>query len=106
MVTGPAGPPATALWAVVAGDGSLIRGSGVTTTAALNIGRYEVTFNRDVTTCALVAGLGLGDSISVPAPGSIGTNGRAGNANAAFVITYDAAGTTVNAAFHLAVFCP
>jgi hypothetical protein len=54
---GEAGSPATNLWAVVASDGKLIRGSGVTSTSqgATKEGVYRVVFNQDVSACAFIA---------------------------------------------------
>ena len=54
---GDKGEPATRLWAVVDGSGSLARGSGVGATSKLSApaGSYEVLFNRDVTTCSYQA---------------------------------------------------
>lgn len=104
---GPAGTPATALWAVVAGDGSLIRGSGVISSGTTGgEGFNEVIFDRDVTGCSYVATLGVADNFSTPPAGSIGVNGRFENVNGVFVITRDAADTAAGIGFHLAVFCP
>jgi hypothetical protein len=111
--TGPAGAPgqsATALWAVVAIGGALVHGSHVTAVTKLFsgtfAGAYQVTFDRDVTSCALLATLGRTDDQPVdPNPGEIGTAYRNGNADAVFVKTYDSAGAAADASFHLAVFC-
>jgi hypothetical protein len=46
------------LWAVVAVDGTLARGSGVVSVAKPTVGRFDVTFNRDITTCAMTASYG------------------------------------------------
>jgi len=43
------------LWAVVNRNGYLVRGSRVTRVARLGLGRYEVTFARNVTQCAYLA---------------------------------------------------
>ena len=115
-VAGPAGPagaagqPATALWAVVDIGGALVHGSHTTAVTKLfpgvTAGAYEVTFDRDVTNCALLATLGRTDSQSFnPDPGEIGTAYRNGNPNAVFVKTRDSTGAAVDESFHLAVFC-
>ena len=118
-VAGPAGPagpagaagqPATALWAVVDIGGALVHGSHTTAVTKLfpgvTAGAYEVTFDRDVTNCALLATLGRTDSQAFnPDPGEIGTAYRNGNPNAVFVKTRDSAGTAIDGSFHLAVFC-
>ncbi len=55
---GAPGAPATKLWAVVdgdgAGEGTLIRGSGVVAVSKDAEGQYSVTFNQAVDTCAYV----------------------------------------------------
>ena len=43
------------LWAVVNQNGTLARGSRVTAVTWLGTGRYEVTFDRNVTGCAYIA---------------------------------------------------
>lgn len=104
---GPAGAPATNLWAVVEGDGTLVRGSGVTSAAQPDPpGGYEVIFNQDVTGCAYVASPGLTGSVGIPNDGSVGVVGRISVPNGVYVITRDGAGASASAPFHLAVFCP
>jgi hypothetical protein len=68
-------------------------------------GRYEVVFNRDVTSCAFVASIGMATA-SATNPGEIAVAPRMGNVNAAFVHTYDSTGTSLASDFYLAVFCP
>ena len=104
---GAPGMPATSLWAVVASDGTLARGSaGTTSMALLGAGQYEVAFNRDVTGCAYLATNGLTGSSGAPPSGEVGVVGRSANANAVFVMARDGAGTAAALGFHLAVFCP
>ncbi len=43
------------LFASVAGDSTLVNGNGVSSVTHIGIGRYEVTFTSDVSTCAYVA---------------------------------------------------
>jgi hypothetical protein len=111
--TGPQGPkgdkgdpgaPATSLWAVVTGDGSLVRSSGATASSHVSTGQYAVTFNRDVTACSYIATIG-NPGISAPPPGTIVTALRVGTTNAVFVGTRDTAGTFSDRNLHLAVFC-
>ncbi len=64
---GPAGPPgekgekgdtgaaATALWASLNADGSVVSAKGVTTTSKTGTGSYVVNFNQDVSKCAILA---------------------------------------------------
>lgn len=53
-LNGANGAPATALWAVVSRDGTLISGSGATSQPMGMDPIYHVTFSRDVSQCALV----------------------------------------------------
>jgi hypothetical protein len=110
--TGPQGPkgdkgdPATSLWAVVTGDGSLVRSSGATASSRVTgfVGTYAVTFNQNVTACSYLATIG-NPAGGNPPHGTIVTALRAGTTNAVFVETKDVAGTLVDRNFHLAVFC-
>jgi hypothetical protein len=118
--TGGAGADATALWAVVKLDGTLVRGSHVTSTqrlepqfittgvgpTAIGDGAYEVIFDRDVTQCAYVATLGVSDAEEVLGRGGASVAARFLETNGVFVQTYDAAAADHDIGFHLAVFCP
>ncbi len=42
------------LWAIVNNEGSLVAGSGAIAAAKSSVGRYSVTFNRNVTACVSV----------------------------------------------------
>jgi hypothetical protein len=102
--TGAPGANATALWAVVADDGTLARGSHVTSVAQpFGTGTYEVIFDRDVSGCAFLAGLGGSDTESPV--GEVSATRRGGNANGVYLVTVDSAGTLTAWPFHLAVFC-
>jgi hypothetical protein len=107
-VAGPKGDPgtpganATALWAVVATDGTLVRGSHVTSTQAFG-SAYEVIFDRNVSGCAFVAGRGGIDN-ETPV-GQVSATRRLNNVNGVYVNTFDSTGTGVAGPFHLAVFC-
>jgi hypothetical protein len=108
---GPAGPagaagaqgaPATALWAVIGVNGeTLSAGAGFVSAQRLKNepGRYVVSFNRDVSQCAMLATSHAGTGVDVFA------GPREGNANAVFVIpTVDEAQELDNE-FSLGVFC-
>jgi len=99
------GAPATALWAVVGETGTLARGSHVVSTSQIGgfAGSYQVIFDRDVSNCAFVAGLG-GTTAETPA-GEVSTARRSTDVNGVFVETSNSAGTVSDRAFHLAVFC-
>lgn len=98
---GPAGTPATALWAVVASNGSLVRGSGVTAASQpFGTGTYQVEFNRDVSGCAYAV-TPTGQAVMDFA------QPRGGNPNAVYVQFETATSTPakINSSFNLAVFC-
>jgi hypothetical protein len=52
---GPPGAPATALWALVDSDGTLLAGSGVPSVSHIGQGEYLVEFDETVQLCAGVA---------------------------------------------------
>ena len=95
---GDKGDPATRLWAVINVSGTTGRGSGVTGSAKVATGQYEVVFNRDVTTCSYQATLSVTQGEVIAQPRSLVPNG-------VFVGTYSSAGAAADKAFHLAVFC-
>jgi hypothetical protein len=74
--------------------------------ATPNDGRYEVIFDRDVTTCAYTATIGLpGSSGSITTPVTITTASRAGQPNGVFLFVHKTDGTTVDEPFHMQVTC-
>jgi hypothetical protein len=95
---GDKGDPATRLWAVVNLSGTTGATSGVTGSAKIGTGQYEVVFNRDVTGCSYQATMSQtpGETIAQP---------RVGVPNGVFVGTYTSAGAGADRAFHLAVLC-
>jgi hypothetical protein len=95
---GDKGEPATRLWAVINVSGTTGRGSGVTGSAKVGTGQYEVVFNRDVTTCSYQATMSVTQGEVIAQPRSLVPNG-------VFVGTYTSAGAAADKAFHLAVFC-
>jgi hypothetical protein len=111
---GPAGPPgpqgekgdpgesARALFAVVAADATLVRGSRVAGVARLAQGSYEVTFAQSVGQCAHVATL-----VAAEAAGATGQIGAAPGATdgAVRVETETSSGSNADKAFQLSVFC-
>jgi len=101
--SGATGPAATALWAVVATNGSMARGSHVTSTDKVAAGQYVVVFDRDVKACAYVGSLGGIAAESML--GQISVTRRSINANGVFVRTLDSTGASTDKSFHLAVFC-
>ena len=99
---GDPGEPATKLFAVVSGDGALVRGSGVASVARLGAGSYEVAFTQGVAACAHLATLAVGEAAG--ATGQIGVGPGATDA-AVRVETETSSGSNADKAFHLAVLC-
>lgn len=91
----------TGLWAVVASNGVLDRGSHVTTASALGGGSFQVIFDQNITGCSFVATLGETSYGTLPA-GAITLSGRAATTNGVYIET-DYGGTPEP--FHLGVFC-
>jgi hypothetical protein len=94
--------------AVVTGAGVLARGRGVTAVVRVAAGRYHVTFDREVRTCAYVATVG-DVSAAGPGTGTASVGSHPANANAVEVRTveYNGAGNPINEnkSFHLLVNC-
>lgn len=96
--------PASALanlLARVSAGGALISGSGVTSVSHLGGGRYEVTFNRNVSNCAFVA---ITANASAQAL-TVFTAGGHINANGVYVETKNQAGGLTDGPFELVVDC-
>jgi hypothetical protein len=90
-------------WAAVQANGTLSRGSGVSSTAVIGTG-YEVIFNRNVTTCSYQVTSGtLAPSNPTPVFATVAP--RSTNVNGVFVQLFDHAGATTTSDFHVAVFC-
>ena len=62
------------LSAVVAANGTLVRGSGVFSATNLAAGDYEVIFKRNVRRCTYIATIGLDGSVGTSPAGTIGTS--------------------------------
>ncbi len=94
------------LSAVVAADGTLVRGVNAVSASNTFVGNYSVIFNRDVTSCTFVATPGqTGNSGSVT--GRIASvSGLSGNTSGVFLRTEDLTPNNTNVSFHLLVFCP
>lgn len=103
---GPAAP--TPLWAVVNVDGTLARGSGAVSSFASGVdGEYQVTFDRDVSQCAYVAGSGSADDFPADDALTFGVNIATGDPNSVWIIEYDAilGYDSYSYGFHLIVQC-
>jgi hypothetical protein len=108
----PAGPAAEAitatpastvrhLWAVVALNGTLTRGSRVTGVTHLGTGRYEITFDRSVTGCAYTA---TTQNAFSQALGIFTASGHL-SANGVYVETKNQGGGLTDGPFDLLVSC-
>lgn len=95
------------LFAVVAADGTLVRGYGVASSGEIGStpGIYRVMFERGVRKCAYSATLGGTGSTGTPPIGEIGVVGLVGHKAGVYVRTYDSSGVTTAASFHLVIAC-
>ena len=113
--TGPAGPAgaqgpqgdtgaaATKLWARVSGAGALLGGSGAVSVTRTEAGRYNVTFNQDVSSCAWISTSDfrlLGDGWGVHVD-----HAKPPATNMVRVLTSLNTASTVDQPFDVAVFC-
>jgi hypothetical protein len=89
------------LWAVVTANGALSRGSRVTSTTRLGIGRYEVTFNRSVSGCAYIATTINAYSQAL----GVFTAGGHLSSNGVYVETKNQGGGLTDGPFNLLVAC-
>lgn len=99
---GAPGAAASTRWAVVAADGSLVRGSRVSTSTRTGAGTYEVAFADSVAGCAYAGSLALGETAG--ATGQIGI-GSAATESTLRVETETSTGSNADRAFHLIVVC-
>lgn len=94
-----AGKAKNPLWAIVAVDGTLVRGNGATGSFIFpSPGAVHVDFDRDVSNCAIVASTTGGFA------GQTGVSG--GNGERIHVFTADSAGNPLALPFHVIVACP
>jgi hypothetical protein len=104
--TGPAGPKgdsATALWASVDNNGTLVRNKGAASALKVGTGQYQVIFNQDVTGCVYLATLG-GPTTSNTS-GEVSTAQKSAIPAGVSVWTLNSNGTFGDRSFFLAVFC-
>lgn len=87
-------------WAIVAANGTFVRGVNATSSSRLGTGNYEVVFGRNVSQCAYQA------TINQSTVGAeIAAEPRTGNVNAVFVTTWTSAGAPSDKPFHLFAVC-
>lgn len=89
------------LWAVVNQNGTLARGSRVTGVTYLGIGRYEITFDRNVSGCAYIATTKNAYSQAL----GVYTAGGHLSANGVYVETKNQGGGLTDGPFNLLVSC-
>src|SRR3954447_1570363 len=92
---------APSLWAKVDLNGSLSRGSRVVSASKLGPGQYEVTFNRNVSTCAYLATTRNAYTQAIQAS----TAGGHLSANGVYVETKNQGGGLTDGPFDLVVTC-
>jgi hypothetical protein len=89
------------LWAVVKQNGTLARGSRVTGVTYLGVGRYEVTFDRNVAGCAYIATTRNAYSQAIIAYTASGH----GSAKGVYIETKNQGGGLTDGPFNLLVAC-
>jgi hypothetical protein len=94
------------IWAVVASDGTLVRGNGVTSATRVGVGSYRLVTAQDVSNCGWVAQIA---SVGTEGgnPGTIRTDLSTTDPKALDVATYIDTHTPVAAdlSFHMQVSC-
>jgi hypothetical protein len=91
-------------FAVVAANGVLARGRGVTSAVRTGAGRYQVIFNRDVRSCAVIATAGV-IGATTPGAAEATTALLATNVDGVVVRTFGGDGAAGDHSFHLLVAC-
>lgn len=85
--TGPQGLQPVKAWAVVAADGTLLRGQGTVSASRQSTGSYVLTFDRVVTDCAVIGNVGgVEENVNAPAGVLSTNNGFNGTGSHATVI--------------------
>jgi hypothetical protein len=103
--SGPAGASATALWASVNENGTLVRNKGATAAQKTDPGKFQVVFNQDVTGCSYQATPGGPGITTAPPFSEIKVGQIPGLAAGVQVFTGTPTGVLDSTSFFLAVFC-
>lgn len=93
------------LFAVVEGNGTLVRGNGVTSVVKAGTGDYRVVFDRNLRGCGYTGNVGQTGDLGSQADGSVTVAGDNANVNGVYVSTHNQAGTGTDRPFHLTVDC-
>jgi hypothetical protein len=101
---GDPGEAATRLWAVVAADGTLVRGRGAVAASRLAVGTYEISFEQPVSACALLATLAAPEGAAGGATGQVGA--AVGEPQTLVrTETETSSGTNADRGFHVTALC-
>jgi hypothetical protein len=101
---GESGPTEALLFALVTGDGQLVRGRGLLSVARLSPGTYNLMFDRDVTACTYTATIGGRGGVP-PQPRFITTD-LGGSMKTVVVEVWSPDGSSkADMSFHLVVRC-
>jgi hypothetical protein len=92
------------LWAQINADGTTDNWKGMTGNIAVGVGRYNISFDRDITECAYSATIADNGPLT-PVPGFIVALPAVDNNKMLIVRTWNAVGEDANRPFHLVVFC-
>lgn len=102
----PATAQAAKNWAVVQGNGTLVRGNGVTTVTHPNTGVYIATFAADVHGCGYIANPGDPATGAVSTASTVSVSRRAGNRHALYIQVWNQqTGAPADFPFHLVAYC-
>jgi hypothetical protein len=93
------------MFAVVAADGTLVRGSGVLEAGAAGGSDYRLVFNRSIASCAYFMSIVSTVSDVFAPPGMAGAATITELPSTLFVSTRDAAGAASDRPFHVLVYC-
>jgi hypothetical protein len=91
-------------YAVVAANGSLVRGTTGTTSTQVATGLYRVGFGRDISQCAWVTSIGNGNAVPVP-PGETHSSLQPGSTTELLQQISNSAGVLADRPFHVIVTC-
>jgi hypothetical protein len=102
----PATAQAAKNWAVVQGNGTLVRDNGVTTVTHPNTGVYIVTFTADVHGCAYIANPGDPGTGFVNTASTVSVSRRVGNRHALYIQVWNQqTGALADLPFHVVAYC-